>query len=80
MNSRVFIRFSDDTFPTRLHEALEVTGRVKVLGLGVFEVRRMPARDRHDINTGKAKHYDAYNKLIFRPCKELKEASEKHVS
>lgn len=49
-------------------------GKVKVVGLGIFEVKRIPARSGRHPQTGEATVIRAYYKVKFRPTKALKEA------
>lgn len=49
-------------------------GKVKVIGLGIFETRRIPARPGRNPATGEIVKIRAYKKIKFRPTKALKEA------
>lgn len=49
-------------------------GKVKVVGLGIFETRRIPARPGRNPATGEIVRIRAYKKIKFRPTKSLKEA------
>ena len=49
-------------------------GKVKVIGLGIFEKRKIPARPGRNPRTGEIVQIPSYFKLKFRPTKSLKEA------
>lgn len=49
-------------------------GKVKVVGFGIFEVKRIPARRGRHPQTGEVTEIKAYYKVKFRPTKSLKEA------
>lgn len=49
-------------------------GKVKVVGLGIFETRKIPARPGRNPATGEIVKIRAYKKIKFRPTKSLKEA------
>jgi DNA-binding protein HU-beta len=48
--------------------------RVRIVGLGILQVRRRAARTGRNPGTGEAIHIKASKKVTFRPVKELKEA------
>ena len=48
--------------------------RVKIVGLGILQVRSRAARMGRNPATGEAIHIKASKKVAFRPVKELKEA------
>ena len=48
--------------------------RVRIVGLGILQVRRRAARTGRNPATGEAIHIKATKKVTFRPVKELKEA------
>lgn len=48
-------------------------GKVKVVGLGIFELRKIPSRlGRHPLS-GDIVKFKSYYKIKFRPTKSLKE-------
>ena len=47
-------------------------GKVKVVGLGIFETRKIPARPGRNPKTGEIMRIHAYTKIKFRPTKQLK--------
>jgi len=49
-------------------------GKVKVVGLGIFETRKIPARRGRNPQTSKIVMIPSYLKIKFRPTKALKEA------
>jgi DNA-binding protein HU-beta len=53
-------------------EHLERGERVKIVGLGVLQVRNRAARMGRNPATGEAIHIKASKKVAFRPSKELK--------
>jgi DNA-binding protein HU-beta len=48
--------------------------RIRLAGLGVFQVRKRPVRMGRNPATGEAIKIKASKKVAFRPAKELKEA------
>lgn len=48
--------------------------RVRIVGLGILQVRKRAARTGRNPATGEAIHIKASRKVAFRPAKELKEA------
>lgn len=49
-------------------------GKVKVVGLGIFENKQIPARAGRNPATGKIVQIPSYVKVKFKPTKSLKEA------
>ncbi|MBJ7407408.1 MAG: HU family DNA-binding protein [Bradyrhizobium sp.] len=48
--------------------------RVRIVGLGILQVRKRAARTGRNPATGEAIHIKASRKVAFRPVKELKDA------
>ena len=48
--------------------------RVRIVGLGILQVRKRAARTGRNPATGEPIHIKATKKVAFRPVKELKEA------
>ncbi|KJC37440.1 DNA-binding protein [Bradyrhizobium sp. LTSP849] len=48
--------------------------RVRIVGLGILQVRKRAARTGRNPATGEPIHIKASKKVAFRPVKELKEA------
>ena len=48
--------------------------RVRIVGLGILQVRKRAARTGRNPATGEPIHIKASKKVTFRPVKELKEA------
>jgi DNA-binding protein HU-beta len=53
---------------------LKKGNKVRVTGLGIFQVRKRPARDGRNPLTGEKIKIKASKKLAFRAAKEVKEA------
>lgn len=75
---RVILKFHDDNFIEQLEKLLLLTGKVKVTGLGVFEIRHINARQSYNISNGKSIIIPRHNRIMFKPTKLLKEAIQKH--
>ena len=58
----------------RLAKHLVKGNKVRIVGLGIFQVRRREARIGRNPQTGEAVKIKASNKVTFRAGKELKEA------
>jgi DNA-binding protein HU-beta len=48
--------------------------RIRIVGLGILQVRKRAARTGRNPATGEPIHIKASKKVAFRPAKELKEA------
>jgi DNA-binding protein HU-beta len=57
-----------------LAEQLKKGAKIRVSGLGIFQVRARPARMGRNPATGEPIQIKASKKIAFRPAKELKEA------
>lgn len=57
-----------------IKKGLKRYGKVKVVGLGIFETREIPSRRGRNPKTGKIVMIRSYLKIKFRPTKSLKEA------
>ena len=53
---------------------LKKGNKIRLTGIGVFQVRRRAARMGRNPATGEAVKIKASKKVVFRPAKELKEA------
>ena len=59
---------------TLVTKHLKKGDRVRIVGLGILQVRKRAARTGRNPATGEAIHIKASKKVAFRPVKELKEA------
>ena len=59
---------------TRVTKHLKKGERIRIVGLGILQVRKRAARMGRNPATGEAIHIKASKKVAFRPAKELKEA------
>lgn len=75
---RVILKFKDDQFVERLEHLLLQAGKVKVTGLGIFEVRKVAEREGYNVGTGERITIPAHNKVVFRPAKGLREAIQSY--
>lgn len=57
---------------TSITSAILTEGKVKVVGLGIFETKQIPARSGRHPSTGQIVDFKAYTKVKFRPTKSLK--------
>lgn len=58
----------------RITRHLKKGDRVRIVGLGILQVRKRAARMGRNPGTGEPIHIKASKKVTFRPTKELKEA------
>jgi DNA-binding protein HU-beta len=58
----------------RITKHLKKGERIRIVGLGILQVRRRAARMGRNPATGEAIHIKASKKVAFRAAKELKEA------
>lgn len=77
---KVILKFKDDAFVTQLQSLLLSSGKVKVGGMGIFEIRRIEAREGYNVGNGKRITIGAHNKVVFRPTKKFKTEMQKHGS
>ena len=59
---------------TRITKHLKKGERIRIVGLGILQVRKRAARMGRNPATGEPIHIKASKKVAFRPAKELKEA------
>jgi len=59
---------------TRITRHLKKGERIRIVGLGILQVRKRAARMGRNPATGEAIKIKASKKVAFRPAKELKEA------
>ena len=57
----------------QLASLLLKAGKVKVVGLGIFKVRKVAAREGYNVNDGSRISVPSFNKVAFRPTKQLKD-------
>ena len=65
------------TLPNELRneitEGILKYGKVKIIGLGIFEIREIPSRPGRNPKTGDIMQIRSYIKIKYRPTKSLKE-------
>lgn len=71
---RVILKFKDDSFEEQLQNLLLSSGKVKVGGVGIFEIRAVAQRKGYNVSNGEEIVIPAHNKMFFRPTKKLKDA------
>ena len=59
---------------TKITKHLKKGERIRIVGLGILQVRKRAARMGRNPATGEAIHIKASKKVAFRAAKELKEA------
>jgi DNA-binding protein HU-beta len=59
---------------TNVTKHLKKGDRIRIVGLGILQVRKRAARMGRNPATGEQIHIKASKKVAFRPSKELKEA------
>jgi nucleoid DNA-binding protein len=75
---KVIIKFKDDAFVEQLERVLLSSGKVKVGGLGIFEIRAVKAREGYNVGSGERITIPAHNKIVFRPTKSLRDAVQEY--
>jgi DNA-binding protein HU-beta len=63
-----------DAFVAALTKSLKKGAKIRIPGLGIFQVRKRPARMGRNPATGEAIKIKASKKIAFRAAKDLKEA------
>ena len=56
-----------------IHGGLDMFGKVKVVGLGIFETKEVPSRPGRNPQTGEMMTIPSYYKIKYRPTASLKE-------
>ena len=74
----VIMKFKDDFFLKQLKSLLIKTGKIKIVGLGIFELKRIAEREGYGVNDGKRITIPAHNKISFRPTKQLKDSIQEY--
>jgi nucleoid DNA-binding protein len=69
---KTILKFKDDEFLARLSLCLKENKRVKVTGIGIFELREMKERKIMNPYTRKIQIIPRHNKIGFLPSKTLK--------
>lgn len=67
------IRIKEKSFEKAFYRLLKNRGRVKVTGIGIFQVKKMKARKNQISLTGERVDRPAYKKITFRATKALKD-------
>lgn len=78
VKQRVILKFKDDAFVEQLLSLLLKAGKVKVGGLGIFEIRNIEPRTGYNVGTGKKIEIPAHKKLAFRPTARIKNLVQSH--
>lgn len=66
------------TFVEHIHSEILKNGSLKIVGLGIFKLHRMPAvKKGFNPFNGKIQTFAAYTKISFSPTKKLKEKIQK---
>lgn len=60
------------SFPEKLSDTLLAKGKVKVEGVGIFEVKAVAAREGYSVNDKNRIVIPAHKKMSFRPTKSLR--------
>lgn len=75
---KVILKFKDDAFVEQLSSLLLKTGKVKVGGLGIFEIRDVSEREGYNVHNGDRIVIPAHKKVAFIPTKKLKETIQEY--
>jgi nucleoid DNA-binding protein len=76
---RVIMSFKNDSFTEQLFALLLERGKVKVGGLGVFEIKRVASRKGWNVGGGGGEIIiPAHNRIAFRPTKKFREGIQKY--
>lgn len=75
---KMALKLKDQAFIQRFTTLLLTGGKLKVTGIGVFEIKRIAAREGYNVGTGGRCQIKEHNKLSFRPAKPLKVSIQSH--
>jgi len=78
VKQKVILKFKDDSFVSHLTSLLLKAGKVKIVGLGIFEIKRIPAREGYNVGTGERFIIPEHNKVSFRPNQKLKDLAQEY--
>jgi len=70
---KAVLKLKHEEFVDRLSETLVIFGKVKVVGMGIFEVKHVAAREGYNVNDKKRIVISAHKKVSFRPTKSLRD-------
>lgn len=70
---KVILKFKDDSFIEQFNKLILQTGKVKLSGIGIFELKRINERESFNIQTRKIFMLPSHNKIVFKPTKSLKD-------
>lgn len=73
VKQRTILKFKDDSFVQQLQKLLTSSGKVKIVGLGIFEIRHIDEREGYNVGNGQRIVIPAHNKVVFRPTKKFKD-------
>lgn len=72
---KVILKFKDDFFIDKFNELINQTGKVKLSGIGIFEIKEINERESYNIHTKERCIIPTHNKIVFKPTVSLK----KHI-
>ena len=75
----VTLIFKDKEFIEQFTALVLEKGKIKIVGLGIFEIRRIKERAGYNIRDGGGVvKLKAYNKLAFTACKKIKDTIQNY--
>lgn len=76
---KMILKLKNDDFIHKLVDLLMQTGKVKITGLGIFEIKNIPAREGYGVFEKKMIKIKAHNKLAFRVSASIRKSIQKYV-
>ena len=77
-HQKAIMKLKSQELLDQIEDVLVHTGKVKISGLGIFEIRQMKAREGYGVYEKKMIKIRAHNKLIFRASSSLRKAIQKY--
>lgn len=66
----------DDSFLDYIKDNLKEHGKVKITGLGIFELKHFKGRVGYNVATKTKEQFPPYSRVVFRSSQTLKNALE----
>jgi len=79
IKQKVILKFKDDAFVEQVEKLMLSSGKVKIGGFGIFEIRQVKEREGYNVGSGERITIPAHNKIVFRPTKKLRDAIQAYV-
>ena len=80
IKQKAIMKFKDDSFSEKFRAIVMKTGKVKINGMGIFEIRRMKERHGYGIYYKDRIVLPPFNKIVFRPTIQLRNLIQEYAN